>query len=282
MVRLLGQFANLHSSRFFQWVYLAVPNAMDVQRGYVIFYLIPSLFEYASDATLVWTFSRTVCQPLVVANDYHRAKGVGLGFAISYGLLASAAWIYLGIYTGFQVNGDWSDIVYFLDGDLEPDSGFTTMIVECLGVLWGLAFFCFTVHALRKTKATLDPAYRAVPKIMTAASVLWIVRAGMITVTEVGTWDLVVRASRVYSFTPLMKAIFVDLFGLAIFGLLFLCYRSNLAQLYSGRHGYSKSDNDEYRYVPEGAASATNSVELQNAKAHNVEPGIEVRGASNV
>lgn len=203
---------------------------------------------------------------MVIANGYKRAKGVGLGLTIPYGLLAAASWVYMGVSTGFSLRRDWSEYYYLGENIIFPEDTFVDLILGCLGVLWGIVLFSLAIHGVRKSKATLDPAYRVVSKIMIGASVLWITRSGLITVNNVNTFDLVAGLGHTYSMMPLLNAVFVDLLGLALFGSLFMCYRPHLLTLHSGSAGYSRwGSKDDQMELREG---------------DKIDPGTEVRRGS--
>lgn len=54
----------------------------------------------------------------------------------------------------------------------------------------------------------------------------------------------------------MLNAVFVDISGFALFGLLFLCYRPHHVALYAGKGGYARSIDGDYTYELEGARAA--------------------------
>ena len=138
----------------------------------------------------MWTMTRTVCQPLVVAKRYARDCGVGLGLTTPFGIATATYWVLLCFSTSVFFRMDFMDIVYFGDGGLRPGNVLVAIVLDGLSRIWGIVIFVLAIYAVNFTRTTLDPPYRVVPKIIIAVSLIWIVRLGLIMTSYWGVLNM--------------------------------------------------------------------------------------------
>jgi hypothetical protein len=224
---------------------MAIPNAMQVESSYIVFDLVPAFFQFATETILVYTFARTALQPLVHVRGFGKARGVALGLSIPFGLVVAADWISDAVILGLELN------TIAREGDLDSSSdvafaeqfestGIAAIILQltynAMSITWGLVFMGMSIHALRKSRNALESRFRAVPKLMIGASIVWIIRSATIVILNL-FFGYAFTGSSTHAFVylelaPILAAIVVNVLLLVIFVLLLLAFRPHLASMY--------------------------------------------------
>jgi hypothetical protein len=269
---------------------MAIPNAMQVESGYLIFDLVPSFFQFAAETILVYTFARTALQPLVQVRGYAKARGVALGLTIPFGLVVAADWISDAVVLGLELNTIShvgalnSSHVAFTEQFEETTvaAGILQLTYTVMSITWGLAFMGMSIHALRKSRNALESRFRAVPQLMVGASIIWIIRSATIVILNL-FFGIASLGSSSHAFVylelaPILSAIVVNVLLLVIFVLFLLAFRPHLASMYVDgalAEPLDSQTNDVYyqeHYQPQET--------YQNQNAHHHQTAYHVQGAA--